>query len=142
MGQIDFSKKAPPNGIGRTSMQEQSLSSDFMIINEVSGYLQLKVSTVYKLVEEKKIPHYRIGGQIRFKKSDIDQWMERQREEIVDVKVEANKIIRSLEKGPAQDVDGIVKKAIEEAKGKGYTSEHGKPDRIKGLRKEVKHGSL
>ena len=123
-------------------MGEKSFSSGFMNIKENSEYLGIKVNTLYSMVEQKSIPHYRIGRQIRFKKSDIDQWMEGQREEVVDAKVEAKKIIRSLQKRPTQDVDRIVKKAVEEVKGTDYTSNYGKPDRIKGLRKEAEHGSL
>jgi excisionase family DNA binding protein len=123
-------------------MQEQSVSSNFMIIKEVSEYLKIKVSTAYALVEEKRIPHFRVGRLIRFKKSDIDQWMEGQREEVVNVKVEAKKIIGSLRKRSTQDVNGIVKKAIDEGKKRGYNVGHGKSDRIKDLRKEVDHGSL
>jgi len=123
-------------------MQEQSVSSNFMIIKEVSEYLKIKVSTAYALVEEKRIPHFRVGRLIRFKKSDIDQWMEGQREEVVNVKVEAKKINGSLRKRSTQDVNGIVKKAIDEGKKRGYNVGHGKSDRIKDLRKEVDHGSL
>ena len=123
-------------------MQEQSLSSNFMIVKDVSEYIQIKVSTVYAMVEEKRIPHYRVGRQIRFKRSDLDGWMEEQKQEVVDTKKEARRIIRSVSKRSVQDVDNIVGKAIEEEKGKGYNRDHGKSDRIKGLRKEVDHGSL
>jgi excisionase family DNA binding protein len=114
----------------------------FLNIKEISGYLGIKTSTIYAMVAEKRIPHYRLGRQIRFKRADVDGWMEEQKQEVVDVKVEAKRIIRSVQKKAAQDVDRIVKKAVDEVKGKGYTSSYGKPDRIKGLRKEVKHGSL
>ena len=40
------------------------------------------------------------------------------------------------------DVDRIVKKSVEEAKEKSYNAGHGKPDRIKGLGKEVEDGTL
>ena len=117
-----------------------SLSS-FLIVKEVSEYLAFKASTVYSLVEEKKIPHYRIGRQIRFKKSEIDEWMEKQREKVVDVKVEARKV-RSIKKKRGLDVDRIVKKSIDEVKGRGYTSRNGKPDQTRGLRREVEDGTL
>ena len=113
-----------------------SLSS-FLIVKEVSEYLALKASTVYSLVEEKKIPHYRIGRQIRFKKSDVDEWMEKQREEVVDVKVEARRVTRSLQRGPNLDVDRIVKKTIDDVRGRRYTSGNGKPDQVSDLRKEA-----
>ena len=94
------------------------------------------------MVEQKKIPYYRIGRQIRFKRSDIDQWLEGRKEEAVDVNVEAKRIFRSVKKRPKLDVDRIVRKTIDEVNEKGYTCGYGKPDRIKGLRKEVNHGSL
>lgn len=118
-----------------------SLSS-FLNVKEVSEYLALKASTVYSLVEEKKIPHYRINRQIRFKKSDIDEWMEKQREEVVEAKVEAMKVIRSFQRKPNLDVDRIMKKVVEQSKKKGYTSLQEKPGRIKGLREEVEDGII
>jgi excisionase family DNA binding protein len=118
-----------------------SLSS-FLNVKEVSSYLAFRSSTLYRMVEEKKIPHYRIGRHIRFKKAEIDEWMDCKKEEVVDVKVEARKVFRSIEKKPGLDVDRIVKKSIDEAKGEGYTSQYGKPDQFKGLRKGVGNGTL
>jgi len=39
-------------------------------------------------------------------------------------------------------IDRIVKKAIDQEKGMQYNPVTGKPDRIKGLRKEVENGTL
>src|SRR4030042_4585224 len=100
-----------------------SLSS-FLNVKEVATYLALKISNVYSLVEEKKIPHYRIGRQIRFKISEIDEWMMGQKEEVVDVRVEAKKILGSIKKNGGLDVDRIVKKSIDEVKGNRYTSKY------------------
>jgi len=111
--------------------------SSFLNVKGVSEYLALKKSTVYSLVEEKKIPHYRINRQIRFKKSEIDEWMEEHKEPAVDVREEAKKVFRSIEKKGDLDVNAIVKKTIESVKGRRYTSRQGKPDQIKGLRKEA-----
>lgn len=116
-----------------------SLSS-FLNVKGVSEYLTLKASSIYSLVEEKKIPHYRIGKQIRFKKSDIDEWMEQQKQEVVEIRVEANKIFKSITKKGNLDVDRIVKKTIEDVRGRRYTSLQEKPGRIKGLGKEEDHG--
>lgn len=121
---------------------ERDLSQAFLDVQAIARYLGIKPSSIYSMVEEKKVPHYRIGRQIRFKKSEIDEWMAGQREAVVDVKMETKKVIRSLQRRPGAAVDWIVKKAIDEAGKKGYTSSHGKPDHDKGLRKEVEHGSL
>ena len=51
--------------------------------------------------------------------------MKEQKEEVVDVNVEAKKVFRSIEKKRDLDVDRIVKKMVDEAKGKRYTFKHG-----------------
>lgn len=115
--------------------------SSFLNVKGVSEYLALKKSAVYGLVEERKIPHYRIGRKIRFKKSLIDQWMEQQKQEVVEIKVDDRKF-RSIKKNRSCDDAGIGKKGIREPKGRGYTSGNGKPDPIEGLREEVDDGTL
>lgn len=48
-------------------------------VNELSKYLNLKEKTLYYLVGQKNIPHYRIGKIIRFQKDEIDQWISTKR---------------------------------------------------------------
>jgi len=120
----------------------RDLSSGFLNVQHIAEYLKVRVSTVYTLGKEKRIPHYRIGRQIRFKKSEIDEWMAGQKEPVVDVKVEAKKIVRSLHKKPDLAIDRIVKKAIEGTTKKEYTVSQEKPGRIEGLETEVKHGII
>ena len=124
-----------------TSNLEDS-NSGFLNVAENAGYLGIKTSTVYSLVEAKQIPHYRIGRQIRFKKSDIDEWMEKRKEEVVDIRAEAKKIFTPIKKKADLDINTIIKKTVEEAKGKRYTSPQEKPGRIKGLGKEVEDGII
>lgn len=79
-----------------------------------------------------------------FNKEEIDAFMEKCRIEIVDPGKEAKRILRGKAR-PRMDmnIDGIVKKAVDEVKGNKYNVPHGKPDQIKALRKEVEqHGSL
>jgi excisionase family DNA binding protein len=121
---------------------EKDLSSGFLNVQEIANYLELRKSSIYSLVEKKGIPHYRVGRLVRFKKAEIDEWMKEQKEEVVDVKVDVKKVFRPIEKKRDLDVNRIVKKAIEEVKGKRYTAGNGKPDLIEGLRKEVSNGTL
>ena len=47
-------------------------------IADVSEYLQVPVSSIYKMTARKapvQIPHIRIGGTLRFRQSDVDQWL-------------------------------------------------------------------
>lgn len=118
----------------------RDLSSGFLDVQDIAEYLKVRVSTVYFLVEQKKVPHYRIGRQIRFKRSEVDGWMGEQREEVVDIRVRANKVFRSIEKNAELDINTIIKKTVDDVRGRRYTSSQEKPGRIKGLGKEVQHG--
>ena len=51
---------------------------DIMTLKEVARYLGLHVMTVYKLTREGRVPAAKIGGQWRFKRSVLDQWLESQ----------------------------------------------------------------
>ena len=49
-----------------------------MTLREVAQYLGLHVMTVYKLTREGRVPAAKIGGQWRFKRDVLDQWLETQ----------------------------------------------------------------
>ena len=53
-------------------------SSQVMTLREVAGYLGLHVMTVYKLTREGRIPSAKIGGQWRFKRNVLEEWLEAQ----------------------------------------------------------------
>ncbi len=100
------------------------MDKGFLSVKEVANYLNVKISTVYSRVNE--IPHYRVGRLLRFKKLDIEAWMEGQRRE-------------SKQVDPARtnhrattSVDLIVRAAIDEAKASPYTS-NGKSGQSKSL---------
>ena len=47
-----------------------------MNIRQASQYLGVSPDTLYKYVNEQKIPAFKLGNRWRFKKSKLDQWME------------------------------------------------------------------
>jgi len=51
-------------------------SREVMNIRQASQYLGVSPDTLYKYVNEQKIPAFKLGNRWRFKKSKIDQWME------------------------------------------------------------------
>ena len=51
----------------------------FLTTEEVLEYLQVNLRTVYRLIKAGKIPAVRVGRQWRFRKRDIDAWLETQR---------------------------------------------------------------
>ncbi len=58
-----------------------NLQSDevFLTTEEVLEYLQVNLRTVYRLIKAGKIPAVRVGRQWRFRKRDIDAWLDSQR---------------------------------------------------------------
>ncbi len=53
-------------------------ASHLMTLREVAGYLGLHVMTVYKLTREGHVPAAKVGGQWRFKREILDEWLEAQ----------------------------------------------------------------
>lgn len=51
----------------------------YLTTEEVVDYLQVKLRTLYRLIKARKIPAVRIGRQWRFRKQDLDTWLELQR---------------------------------------------------------------
>jgi excisionase family DNA binding protein len=51
----------------------------FLTTEEVLGYLQVNLRTVYRLIDAGKLPAVRVGRQWRFRRSDIDAWLDSQR---------------------------------------------------------------
>ena len=55
------------------------MDEGFLTTEEVLEYLQVNLRTVYRLIKAGKIPAVRVGRQWRFRKRDIDAWLEGQR---------------------------------------------------------------
>ncbi len=48
-------------------------------IQEAAEYLSLPVNSLYKMTGPKarlRVPHIRIAGRLRFRKADLDQWLD------------------------------------------------------------------
>ena len=50
---------------------------EFLTINEVSILTNYAVPTIYDLKHKRKIPFYKNGGKLRFKKAEILDWMQK-----------------------------------------------------------------
>jgi len=55
------------------------MDESFLTTEEVLDYLQVNLRTIYRLIKAGKIPAVRVGRQWRFRKRDIDPWLENQR---------------------------------------------------------------
>jgi excisionase family DNA binding protein len=58
-------------------MNDKVEEKEILTISQVAAYLQLSEMTTYKLVQEGRIPAFKIGRSWRVKKCDLDILIER-----------------------------------------------------------------
>jgi excisionase family DNA binding protein len=127
--------------------------SKYLSIHALSAYLGIKPKTLYARVKE--IPHYKVGRLIRFRKEDVDAWMEKHRvsktHEAQDQSREPVNSIPPTEpsqmtpkarrsrkrRGSNTDMKQMARNTIDEVTAEYYSSGHGKSDQVKGSGKEV-----
>lgn len=54
-------------------------SKEVLDLEEAITYTGCARSTLYRLTSKKEIPHYKVGQALRFKKSELDEWLTRNR---------------------------------------------------------------
>ncbi|MGR5340153.1 methylation-associated defense system helix-turn-helix domain-containing protein MAD1 [Vibrio astriarenae] len=50
-----------------------------LTLKEVATYLKLAEKTAYRLASEGKLPGFKVGGSWRFKREDLEAWIEDQK---------------------------------------------------------------
>ncbi|RDD29372.1 DNA-binding protein [Prosthecochloris sp. ZM] len=57
------------------------MPDEIMTIREVAKFLKLTEKTAYRLASEGRLPGFKVGGSWRFRRADIDAWIEKQKNE-------------------------------------------------------------
>jgi excisionase family DNA binding protein len=55
------------------------MTDQILTLKEVATYLKLAEKTAYRLASEGKLPGFKVGGSWRFKREDLDAWIEEQK---------------------------------------------------------------
>ena len=63
---------------GGTKETGRNSPPDVMTVEQLSGYLQIAKSTLYKLAQEGKIPGQKVGKHWRFHRDAIDRWLKKE----------------------------------------------------------------
>jgi len=53
------------------------MANEIMTVEQLAKYLNVGVTTIYKLANEGKIPGTKVGNQWRFRKEKIDEWLDK-----------------------------------------------------------------
>ncbi|MEA3489004.1 MAG: helix-turn-helix domain-containing protein [Candidatus Omnitrophota bacterium] len=56
-------------------IMEEGSRTQIMTAKEAAKYLGLHLVTVYRLIKSGELPCFRVGGQWRFKKDLLDEWI-------------------------------------------------------------------
>jgi excisionase family DNA binding protein len=57
------------------------MNKDFLTVKEVANLLNSSEIWIRKLIQNKTIPSYKIAGKRLFKREEIEQWIESQKDE-------------------------------------------------------------
>ena len=55
------------------------MSDEILTLPEVAQLLKVAEKTVYSMAQKGQIPAFKVGGQWRFKRADLDKWIEDQK---------------------------------------------------------------
>ena len=75
-GQIEYDPDGPEDA-------NRSAYERLLTVQDITSLLGLKKSYVYYLTHRKLVPHLKINGQIRFRQSDISQWLRSKEVQVV-----------------------------------------------------------
>lgn len=81
-------------------MSPESQAGEILNIKQLSEYLMVSEKTIYRMVDRGLLPALRIGAQWRFRKRDIDGWLD---ERVRKVEVEGQKAV--LEELAPSEID-------------------------------------
>jgi excisionase family DNA binding protein len=60
-------------------MNDVSNTNNLITPDELASILRMSKPSVYRLIEKRKIPFYKISGSLRFKISDIEKYIDNAR---------------------------------------------------------------
>ncbi len=55
------------------------MTDEILTLPEVAQLLKVAEKTVYSMAQKGLLPAFKVGGQWRFKRADLDQWIEDQK---------------------------------------------------------------
>lgn len=55
------------------------VDNSVLTVKEVAALLRVDEKTVYRLVNKRELPGFKVAGAWRFKRDDIESWIEKQK---------------------------------------------------------------
>jgi excisionase family DNA binding protein len=54
------------------------MDDEILTLKELASYLKVAERTLYRLAQEQKVPGFKVGGAWRFRRTDIEGWIQEQ----------------------------------------------------------------
>ncbi len=54
------------------------MPESILTIREVADYLKVTERTLYRLVQERRLPAFKVGNSWRFRRDDLERWISEQ----------------------------------------------------------------
>jgi excisionase family DNA binding protein len=67
------------SSVGRCPTGTRSMQDEILTLPELAQLLKVAEKTVYTMAQKGELPAFKVGGQWRFRRDDIDAWIERQK---------------------------------------------------------------
>jgi nitrogen PTS system EIIA component len=74
----------------KRAVSPQGQQGDILTIRQLSEYLMVSEKTIYRMLDKGLLPAVRVGAQWRFRKRDVDAWLD---EQVKKVEVEGQKAV-------------------------------------------------
>jgi len=68
----------------KNTNKQRPFRTQIMTPKEAARYLGLHLVTIYRLIKKGQLPGFKIGGQWRFKKDLLDEWIKRFKKDLLD----------------------------------------------------------
>ena len=68
-----------------------------MTVKDVARFLNVDEKTVYRLAKRGRLPGFKVAGTWRFKLSDMEEWIDHQKQAVADSAMNWNRSGRSTE---------------------------------------------
>lgn len=65
------------------SMSTNTIEDGILSIKEIADHLKVTERIIYRLAASKQMPAFKIGGNWRFSRQDIDGWIKQQLSEVI-----------------------------------------------------------
>ena len=74
---LDKTYYPPPDrtGLEGDMSSAEGKSDELLTVQEICNLLKVPKTYIYSLTHQRKIPHIKMHGRLRFRQSDIDEWL-------------------------------------------------------------------